>query len=220
MRIAYWLSTYVISNSEAGLNNYKVKGHKRVCIHNGYDFERQKGIGVNNIKEELGINTKYIVSMIARMQNNKDFSMYIKAAINILKNRDDVTFLAVGSGPMEDKWRKEVPEDFCDRIIFTGRRDDIDEILNITNISVLCSNANIHGEGISNSILESMASGVAVIATSGGGTAEIVDKSTGFLIPPKDINSLIKYINLLLDNDDLREKMSKASRNKIKNISH
>lgn len=217
MRIAYWLSDYVISNSEAGLDNYKVKGHKRVCIHNGFDFDRLKNVGLNsNIKKELGITTRYIVSMIARMQNNKDFSMYIYAAINILQKRRDVTFLAVGSGPMEEKWRKEVPSQFKNKIIFTGRRDDVDEILNVTDVSVLCSNAQIHGEGISNTILESMASGVPVIATIGGGTIEIVDETTGFLILPKDINDLEEKINLLLDNSDLRENMGKASEYKIK----
>ena len=216
MRISYWLSRYVISNSEAGLDSYGVKGKKRVCIHNGFDFGRLKGIGQTNIKRDLGIQTKFVVSMIARMQNNKDFSMYIRAAKKILAIRDDITFLAVGGGPMESVWKKEVPKDLASRIIFTGRRNDIDEILHLTNVSVLCSNPDTHGEGISNSILESMASGVPVIATIGGGTAEIVDDEvTGYLLMPKDVDGLSEKITHLLDEEILRDKMGKASRDKI-----
>lgn len=217
MRIAYKLSNYVISNSKAGLDNYCVKGNKRVCIYNGYDFERLNKIGKKDIRKELGIATKYVVSMIARMQTNKDFSMYIQSAIKILSRRNDVTFLAVGGGPMQAVLQKEVPIDLKNKIIFTGNRDDVDEIYHITDISVLCSNASVHGEGISNTILESMAFGIPVVATNGGGTVEIVDNSTGFLILPKDIDSLSEKISFLLDNKDLRIKMGKAAEYKIKN---
>ena len=216
MRISYWLSRYIISNSEAGLDSYRVKGKKRVCIHNGFDFGRLKDIGKADVKKALGIQTKFVVSMIARMQNNKDFHMYIQAAKKILEVRDDITFLAVGSGPMESAWKKEVPVNLTSHIVFTGRRDDVDEILHISDISVLCSNPETHGEGISNSILESMASGVPVIATIGGGTAEIVDNNvTGYLIKPKDIDDLSKKIVYLLENEKLRHKMGKSSRDKI-----
>lgn len=216
MRIAYILSDFVISNSEAGLDNYRVNKTKRICIHNGYDFERLKTVGKKNYRKKYNISSKYIVAMIARMQNNKDFSMYINAAAMVLADRNDVTFFAVGSGPMENTWRKEVPPIYKDRIIFTGRIDDVDELLRITNISVLCSNASVHGEGISNSVLESMAMGIPVIATNGGGTAEIIDNSTGFLINPKDVKSLAERINLLLDNEFLRLKMGEASKIKIR----
>ena len=217
MRISYWLSQFVISNSEAGLDSYGVKGRKRVCIHNGFDFCRLDSVGNGDIKSELGLTTRYVVSMVARMQKNKDFSMYIKAAENILAIRDDVTFLAVGGGPMEKNWRQEVPVKLKDKIIFTGRRDDVDDILNKTDISVLCSNADIHGEGVSNTILESMAFGLPVVATVGGGTGEIVEENkTGFLIKPKDVNGLVERIMQLLDDVELRKNMGQASVERIR----
>lgn len=217
MRISYWLSRYVISNSEAGLDSYGVKGKKRMCIHNGFDFDRLKRLKNTSVKEELAIQTKFVVSMVARMKVNKDFSMYIRAAKKILSRRDDVTFLAVGTGPLEEQWRNEVPLELRDRIVFTGRRDDVDDVLHITDVSVLCSNSDVHGEGVSNSILESMASGVPVVATIGGGTAEIVlNKKTGFLVFPKDDSALAEKIEMLLDSDNLREKMGKASYERIK----
>lgn len=218
MRVAYWLSRYVISNSVAGLNSYKVTDQeKRICIHNGFDFERLLHLQKCNIKKELKIETKFIVSMIARMVDNKDFPMYIKAAHEVLKQRDDVTFLAVGTGPLEKTFREEVPVEIMNKVIFTGRRNDIDNILHVTDISVLCTNSEIHGEGISNTILESMASSVPVIATVGGGTSEIVDDGkTGFLIPSKNHIVLSQKIMYLLNNDGIRKQMGKVSEDKIR----
>lgn len=218
MRVAYWLSRYVISNSVAGLDSYKVTNReKRICIHNGFDFERLQHLQGCDIRKEFKIETKFIVSMIARMVDNKDFSMYIKAAYEVLKQREDVTFLAVGTGPLEKSFQEEVPAEIMNKVIFTGRRNDIDNILHVTDISVLCTNSNIHGEGISNTILESMASSVPVIATIGGGTAEIVDEGeTGFLIPSKDYIILSQRIMYLLNNDNLRKQMGRASEDKIR----
>ena len=217
MRISYWLSCYIISNSKAGLDSYKVKGNKGICIHNGFDFKRLSVARNKNLKKELGVSTKYVVSMVARMQNNKDFPMYMEAAKKVLEHRNDVTFLAVGSGPMESLWRNDVPDIFKEKIIFTGGRDDIDDVFHITDICVLCSNAVVHGEGVSNSILEAMASGIPVVATTGGGTAEIVEnKITGFLIKPKDVKDLVKRIVLLLDDEELRSKLGIASEQRIR----
>ena len=68
-------------------------------------------------------------------------------------------------------------------------------------------------EGISNSILEYMALGKPVIATSGGGTNEIVaDLKTGFLIGTSNPEELAEKIELLLDNVKLREGMGLAGK--------
>ncbi len=217
MAWAYRLSRHIISNSIAGFENYRVPQTKRLCIYNGFDFERLKYRSHTSIRKEMHINTPYIVAMIARMQDNKDFPMYIRAASNILKHRVDVTFLAIGSGPLENEWRKTVPNELKHQIIFTGRRDDIDSILQEVDISVLCTNSDKHGEGVSNSILESMASGVPVVATLGGGTSEIVvDGETGFLVQPKDDATLAEKLCLLLDNNILHRNLSRNSVERIK----
>lgn len=216
MRISYYMSTYIVSNSLAGFESYHVTGKKCRCIYNGFDFERLNLTVPLDIKKELNIKTQYVVSMIARMKDNKDFSMYIRAAHAILSKRNDITFLAVGSGPMEEKWKNEVNPKFKNKIIFTGQRNDVDNILRITNLSILCTNTDTHGEGISNTILESMAFGIPVIATKGGGTAEIIkDGDTGIIIPPKDSNSLSQVILKLLDNEPLRKEMGKAAQARI-----
>jgi glycosyltransferase involved in cell wall biosynthesis len=71
-------------------------------------------------------------------------------------------------------------------------------------------------EGISNSILEYMALGKPVVATTGGGTLEIVDDNkTGFLIGPVDPIEFSEKIELLLNNDTLRTAMGEAGKNRV-----
>ena len=88
--------------------------------------------------------------------------------------------------------------------------------MNIFDIGVLLSNPDIHGEGISNSIMEYMALGKPVIASIGGGTSEIVlDGETGFLIEPKNPKQLAERIDYLLSNQTVAKKMGESGRKRI-----
>ena len=102
----------------------------------------------------------------------------------ILNNRKDVTFLVIGNGINLEKCRMKARGH--EKIKFLGFQNDIESIVNVFNAGVLLTNQDVHGEGISNSIMEYMALGKPVIATDGGGTKElIVDGKTGFLVQPK-----------------------------------
>ena len=82
-----------------------------------------------------------------------------------------------------------------------GRRSDVEALVQIFDIGVLCTNLKVHGEGISNSIIEYMVLGKPVIATDGGGTNELItDNENGYLIGDKDDSSLVEKI-LFLYND-------------------
>ena len=78
-----------------------------------------------------------------------------------------------------------------------GRRDDVDEIFQTCDLSVLTSS---HGEGVSNSIMESMAWGVPVIATNKGGTPEIIeDHINGRLVNEQTSDVVSSMIVSLID---------------------
>ena len=74
----------------------------------------------------------------------------------------------------------------------------------------------IHGEGISNSIIEYMALGKPVIATDGGGTSEIIqDQVNGFICKPRTPNEIKNKILFLLENHALAEKIGLKNRQLI-----
>ncbi|MEM8891517.1 MAG: glycosyltransferase family 4 protein, partial [Bacteroidota bacterium] len=78
------------------------------------------------------------------------------------------------------------------------------------------TNSLVHGEGISNSILEYMAMSKAVIASSGGGTDEIVvHGKTGYLVQPSQVGELAGRIHELLDNQALRDEMGKKGYKRV-----
>ena len=102
------------------------------------------------------------------------------------------------------------------KIKFLGRQENVESIINIFNIGILMSNNKVHGEGISNSIMEYMILGKPVIATIGGGTRElVVDQQTGFLVKSESPEKLAEQILLLLKDTVLANKIGKAGKKRI-----
>ena len=109
-----------------------------------------------------------------------------------------------------------MPDSLLNKIIFPGKRSDVESIVNIFDIGILLTNTKLHGEGISNAIIEYMALGKPVIATRSGGTEEIVeDQKTGFLISPFDSTELIEKMEILINDPELRRKMGTAGKERI-----
>lgn len=182
-----------ISNSKAGLKAYSTPSSKAVLIYNGFNEKRFNNVVDRDKKRlELGITTKSVIAMVASFWQTKDWQCYIDAAKRITKIRQDITFLAVGKGPQWDFYNNQIKEEERPYIKMMGRREDVDEIYQACDLTVLTS---FHGEGVSNAIMESMAWGVPVLATNNGGTPEIiVDGENGILIDhqtPERVATLI-----------------------------
>jgi glycosyltransferase involved in cell wall biosynthesis len=147
----------VVANSRAGLAAYRIPER---CIHNGFDPER-----VSNLSDEaelrciLGIATPHIVGMVANFTPRKDYATFIEMACRICRLRDDVTFLAAGSGETLQQVRDSIPPEHSLRIKVLGPRNDIESIANLFTVGVLTTNSRLHGDGISNAITECMALG-------------------------------------------------------------
>ncbi len=209
------MADLVIGNSKAGIDAYNAPSGKSVVIYNGFNESRySRKVNKEQKRQELGIDTKYMVAMVASFWENKDYPTYISAAKSILEMRNDITFLAVGKGVLLEKIKAMVSEGESKYIKFTGFRNDVDEILAATDVSVLCSN---HNEGISNTILESMAWGVPVLATATGGTPEIIENGqNGILLPQSNPDHLASQLHNLLNDTDMRLQMGKNAKQLVK----
>lgn len=209
----------VVGNSNAGLVAYSIPSRKAHCIYNGYNEARQlkvQNLDILTKKKQLNIGTRYVISMVGRVCEHKDYDTYIEVARKILSKRKDVTFLAIGKGDLLQHYKDMLSKQEIEYIRFLGFRDDTDELLKISNISVLCTNFKKHQEGISNAILESMYLGVPVVATYGGGTPEIIaDGINGFLIKGNNIHNYVEKIELLLNNKNLHKRFSTAAIMKV-----
>ncbi|MEO5991271.1 MAG: glycosyltransferase [Ferruginibacter sp.] len=221
----YWLrakltfpfSDVIIGNSKAGLCAYGAPAKKSLVIYNGYNFERNKNLSDRTeIRNQLNISTRFIISMVATNSDKKDYKTYLKAAEIVLSKRNDVTFLAIGektdSLDLENLVNKNI---IGNKIRFLGKKKNVEDFINITDVGVLAT----YTEGISNSILEFMALGKPVIATDGGGTIEILQEcKTGYLVKPYDSAGLAFKIGLLLENENKRIEMGKFAQKRIEDV--
>lgn len=216
-KLVYPFSDLVLANSKAGLHAYDAPMHKSDCVYNGFDFRRiDKLPDESCVREQLGIKTEKLVAMVAGFFDRKDFATYVKAAQEVLDKREDVSFLAIGEGPTLPEVKALVADKHKDRILFPGHQSRIEETINLINIGVLSTNSLVHGEGISNSILEYMAMSKPVIASSGGGTDEIVvHGETGYLVQPSQVSELAGRLHELLDNPALCEKMGENAYKRV-----
>ncbi len=96
--------------------------------------------------------------------------------------------------------------------LFVGCRQDVPELLACCDVSVLPSEA----EAMPNSVLESMAAGLPVVATGVGGTPEIiVDGVDGLLVPPQDSQALAQAMLHILQDADFARRLSRSGQEKM-----
>jgi len=194
-----------------------------VVIKNGIDLPRFGGPKNPALRAELGVPENVpIVAMLSRLTPMKGIEDLIDAAAIVSWQHPDVRFLIVGAGHVSDhgkftedhKYRQSIEDrvrrlGLSDRVLLTGHRHDVGDVLSEFTISVLPSLS----EGLSNAVLESLASGVPVVATRVGGTPEAVDHGvTGLLVPPSDPQALATAITELLSDPARAAEMGAAGR--------
>lgn len=208
-KLTFLFSDKIIGNSMAGLSGYNAPAKKSACIYNGMDFKRFENLKDRNLLLKEIFSEKnscdFIVGMVAAFEPRKDYKTLIKAALEITKKCESIRFILVGNGTDFITIKNSVPDEFSDKIIFLGKRNDVESIVNLFDVGVVLTNSKVHGEGISNSLIEYMALGKPVIATHGGGTNEaVINNENGYLINRDDSEGLINSILKLKNDKDLR----------------
>ncbi|MBO4573976.1 MAG: glycosyltransferase [Bacteroidales bacterium] len=209
-RLSFWLSDVIVSNSHSGLKAKQTPDKKSRVIYNGYDFSRQHNLRAeDDLRRELGLANQAIVSMASRVSPQKDIEMLVRVASRLGDNGKNIVILMLGDGPQLEYYRRFVKDKSIPNIIFLGYRNDVESIIHISTLCILCSK---YEEGVSNSIMESLADGKPVIATEGGGTNEIVfSGENGFLVKPGDDESMAQKIEYLIDNPEECNQMGRRA---------
>lgn len=212
-KLTFPFSDVIVANSAAGLAVYKVPKQRGLCIYNGFDFERIENLqSETGVRKALNIQTKKVVGMVASFSRFKDYETFIEAAKIVLRKRNDVTFLAIGDGPILEKAKRSVSPNLQQRVVFPGRLEHVESVVNVFHVGVLST----HSEGISNSIMEYMALGKPVVATdSGGNNALVVEGKTGFLVPTSDADQMAHRIEQLLKDNELARLMGAEGKQRI-----
>lgn len=218
-KISFKVADIITSNTKAGILSYKAPLSKSICIYNGFNYERLNDLEDPLIlKKEMGIENKVVIGMVAVFHPRKDYETVIISAKSLLKKYPEkFAFLLIGKGPDLDRMIQLAGDYAGKDIIFTGLINNVEKYINTFNLGILCTNISIHGEGISNSIMECMAMAKPVIATEGGGTREIVEQGkTGFLIPTNSPEALEDKIIYMMDYPEKAKEMGECGKDKIK----
>ncbi len=136
-------------------------------------------------------------------------------ALSTLEQSSKVRFRAavLGEGPERQRLLEMTRELRLEATVsFVGKVPDVLGYLQHANIGVICSDR----EGLSNAVLEYMACGLPVVATSVGGNSELVDESNGVLVPPGDVEALAGALRSLGEHPLLCRGMGIRSLEKVK----
>lgn len=213
-RITYLFSDVVLSNSLAGIKSYGAPVDKTYCIYNGIDMNRFRNLTPPSVlKSELKIEQfRFVAGMIGAFHDRKDYYTFTEGALRVVKEHKDICFLLVGEGKNQPLVEAMVPDWAKENIRFLGRRSDVEALIQILDVGVLCTNSDVHGEGVSNSLIEYMSLSKPVIATEGGGTDEvIVDDVNGFRLKNKDADTLVEKLLYLYQHPDTAKKMGEKA---------
>jgi glycosyltransferase involved in cell wall biosynthesis len=191
-----------------------------VLIYNGVDssFFESAIPSRTRVRNTLGLNDhERVVIMVANFIGYKGHADLLQAASLVLKQIPSAIFLLVGEdrGIKEELKRQALSLGILERIRFMGQRDDIPQLMAASDVSVLAS----HEEGFSNVILESMASGLPVVATRVGGNGEaVLDGVTGWLVPEKNPVEMSKKLVDLLRDPKRAKSWGELGRKRVKGL--
>jgi L-malate glycosyltransferase len=170
------------------------------------------------IRRQLGIEpTAPVVAVVARLNARKGLEYFLRAAVSVSKQYPAARFLIVGDSMVDSTYRPSLEQlagelELKGRVIFTGERTDVPQLLQEVDLSVLPSLS----EGFSNSLMEAMAAGLPVVATNVGGNPEIVqDGVTGILVPARDSKALGDAILAILKSPQLSRQLGNAGRERV-----
>lgn len=184
-------------------------------IANGVDLSRfALTRQSDDYKTRLGLPANALVfGAIGRVVPVKAYPTLLQAAKLIFDEIPMAHLVMVGDGPQLEALVQLAEEyQIAARVHFLGARKDVPEILRAFDVFVLSSES----EGMSNTILEAMASARPVVATAVGGNPElVVDRETGLLVPPHDPPAMAAAIMKLLRDTALCRQMGWLGRQRV-----
>ena len=164
------------------------------------------GVDIDNFFPQESISDKSIViGTVGRLSAEKDQLTLLEAFIRLkrlTKSDINIELSIIGGGLLREKIEQRIKDENMGKFVnLLGEKSDIPEQLRQMDIFVLPS----LGEGISNTILEAMASSLPVIATNVGGNPELVQEGqTGYLVPPANPDAMAGAIKKYLNRPDER----------------
>lgn len=152
-----------------------------------------------------------VVTYVGRLESVKGTDDFVEAVVPLKERFPNLVVQVIGwyrgGHPLVAKYK--------DHVRFTGLRDDIPAILASTDIFVMPS----YSEGLSNAIMEAMASGCGCVVSDVGGNRFLIQNGvSGFLFPPGDREALKAHVRRLIEDPIKRRMLGEAARKRIEEV--
>ena len=212
-RVAHACADRVIAVSDSARREYLRMGlphpERVIMIHNGTDVEVASGAGPD-VRRELGLTSEdFVVAMVSALRPEKGHAVAIEAVRRLRSRYPQLRLVIVGQGELRDQLARTAA-DLGPAVVLTGLRPDVARVLDAADAFLQPSLQ----EAFPTTILEAMAAGVPVIATSVGGVPEIIEgPQLGILIPaPPAADDAARAIAALVEAPDRRRELGRAGR--------
>jgi sugar transferase (PEP-CTERM/EpsH1 system associated) len=198
----------------------RVPKAKIVQIYNGVDMEKfglsDHAVGGGGLASQ-GPRAPVLIGTVGRLSGEKDQGNLIEAFALLLRGAATqekcLRLVIIGDGPMRPELEQRVRTlKLEESVEFLGERDDVPALCRSLDIFALPS----LGEGISNTILEAMASGLPVVATNVGGNSELVRHGeTGFIVPSANAAAMADALAEYVKDAALRKQHGMEGRRRV-----
>jgi glycosyltransferase involved in cell wall biosynthesis len=214
--LRYFDHVLMVSDSMRPIvSKFGVKHSKLSWVKNAIDcsFFRRDPSRSFAFRDSLRIpRNAVVIGAVGRLNGEKDYPTFLKAAKKLLAERDDLYFIIAGNGPLEEALRKQAWQlGLADHVMFLGHLHDVRQVYEMMDVYTLSSTR----EGLPNTVLEAMAMGVPIVSTDVDGVGEAVrHQQEAFLVPPRDPDWLAKGIRAVMADVSLRERLTRSAREK------
>jgi glycosyltransferase involved in cell wall biosynthesis len=206
------------------LETHPLRPEQVGIIHHGIDMDRFKPEGDkrHRVRTELGIGEdELVVGIVGRLQESKGHLQFLEVAKRVLPDFPRTRFVIVGEATRgEDEEANAILEKIegaglGDRMILTGYRDDVPDVLGAMDVFLFPT----HSEAFGLVIVEAMAMGVPVVSADCDGVPDIVvEGETGLLADPRDVTALTDAIGSLLEDDELRKSFGQSGMRRAREL--
>jgi L-malate glycosyltransferase len=186
-----------------------------VTVLEGIDLGHVEAAPVANLHAELWLpHHAPIVGNVAALVPHKGQRHLIEAAAIVVTKVPDARFVIAGEGELRPALERQIKDHHLEKHVFlAGFRPDVLSVHKAFDIFVMSSVT----EGLGTSLLDAMACGKPIVATTAGGMPEVVvDGQTGLLVPPRDHEAMANAIIRLLTDVRARRAMGAAGEARVR----
>src|SRR4051794_18866043 len=194
-----------------------VPARRVVTVHEGIDLDRIDAAPPANLHGELWLpHQAPVVGNVAALVPHKGQRHLVEAAAIVIQKVPDARFVIAGEGELRPQLERQIKDRHLEKHVFlVGFRPDILSVHRGFDIFVMSSVT----EGLGTSLLDAMACGKPIVATTAGGMPEVVaDGRTGILVPPRDHEAMAAAIVTLLTDDAARAEMGAAALARVRTM--